>query len=435
MKHVRGLATVAMAFLFIICSFALGTAWLWYRADRSSRRFQYARIWRVGFALFYGSLIMFLIVPISRMIWGSSEPGMPSPIFATEAYLWHPVLLPMFVVATMISTAVGIVRRRRMRRLTAAAGNESSSPVPSEGLSRRQMFRAVAAAALPPVASGVVTGVALAERGDFRVRSVDLTIPNLPEDLDGLTIAHLTDLHAGNFLPQEMIPRLVEATNAMQADLVVFTGDLIDRGQLDRLPDGLKLLREIDPRHGLVIIEGNHDLFDDSNKFESAMAEFGDRFIVEGQKTFELPSKRTPGKPVKVQFLGIPWGDRVIDEVLGRTRTIRIFSPEALSASVRRVAAMVQPNAFPILLAHHPHAFDTAVECRLPLTLSGHTHGGQVMLTENIGAGPLRFKYWNGAHERDGCQLVISNGIGAWFPLRVNAPAEILKLTLKRHTP
>jgi hypothetical protein len=52
------------------------------------------------------------------------------------------------------------------------------------------------------------------------------------------------------------------------------------------------------------------------------------------------------------------------------------------------------------------------------------------MLTDNIGAGPLRFRYWSGTHRRDGSTLVISNGVGNWFPLRVNAPAEILKIVL-----
>ena len=105
---------------------------------------------------------------------------------------------------------------------------------------------------------------------------------------------------------------------------------------------------------------------------------------------------------------------------------------KGMAASVQRVAALRRADAFPILLAHHPHAFDPAVEAGLPLTLAGHSHGGQVMLTPGIGIGPLRFRYWAGEHERNGSHLVISNGLGSWFPLRVNAPAEILHITLRR---
>jgi predicted MPP superfamily phosphohydrolase len=97
-----------------------------------------------------------------------------------------------------------------------------------------------------------------------------------------------------------------------------------------------------------------------------------------------------------------------------------------------RLLAQRQPNAFPILLAHHPHAFDLASQANIPLTLSGHTHGGQLMLSHNVGFGPLMYRYWSGLYTRGGSQLLVSNGVGNWFPLRVHAPAEILHVTLRR---
>jgi predicted MPP superfamily phosphohydrolase len=90
-----------------------------------------------------------------------------------------------------------------------------------------------------------------------------------------------------------------------------------------------------------------------------------------------------------------------------------------------------RPDAFRILLAHHPHAFDPAADMGIPLTLSGHTHGGQIMLTPNWGAGRV-FKYWSGLYEKDRAKLVVSNGVGNWFPLRIGAPAEIVHLTLRQ---
>ena len=90
-----------------------------------------------------------------------------------------------------------------------------------------------------------------------------------------------------------------------------------------------------------------------------------------------------------------------------------------------------EPDAFPIFLAHHPHAFDAAVRENLPLTLSGHTHGGQLMLTPDLGPGPMLFRYWSGLYKRNNSQLVVSNGVGNMFPLRLNAPAEVIHLTLR----
>ena len=77
--------------------------------------------------------------------------------------------------------------------------------------------------------------------------------------------------------------------------------------------------------------------------------------------------------------------------------------------------------------------FDAAARAGIPLTLGGHTHGGQIMLNSELGAGPLMYRYWSGLYRKPtGQAAVISNGAGNWFPLRTAAPAEILHLTLKR---
>jgi predicted MPP superfamily phosphohydrolase len=146
---------------------------------------------------------------------------------------------------------------------------------------------------------------------------------------------------------------------------------------------------------------------------------------------FTVPGRRTP-----VQMMGISWGELKRGSEMGRIgrearRSYRQSSAEAMTASVRKLAAERQAGAFPIMLAHHPHAFDAAAAAGLPLVLSGHTHGGQMMLTRNIGVGPLRFRYWSGVYEKPGSTLFVNNGVGNWFPLRINAPAEVVKLTLR----
>jgi predicted MPP superfamily phosphohydrolase len=88
-------------------------------------------------------------------------------------------------------------------------------------------------------------------------------------------------------------------------------------------------------------------------------------------------------------------------------------------------------SAFTILLAHHPYAFNAAIAAGIPLTLAGHTHGGQLMLTPKIGFGPWLYRYWSGLYVEGKSQLVVSNGAGNWFPLRIGAPAEVIHLTLE----
>jgi predicted MPP superfamily phosphohydrolase len=132
---------------------------------------------------------------------------------------------------------------------------------------------------------------------------------------------------------------------------------------------------------------------------------------------------------VPIQFLGLCWGGP-------STSVKRQWNEEyTLTQSTEHLMRMRNRNAFQIMLAHHPHAWDHARD--VPLTLAGHTHGGQLMLNEKLGAGSIMFRYWTGLYERTATDehsagaLVVSNGVGNWFPLRVSAPAEIIHITLR----
>jgi hypothetical protein len=170
------------------------------------------------------------------------------------------------------------------------------------------------------------------------------------------------------------------------------------------------MIRRLDPRKGLFVCEGNHDLIEDRAAFERRMFASGLPFLLEGERTVAFRGE-------SVQFLGIRWD----------------HADAQLAASVGRVRPLVRAGAFPILLAHHPHAFDAAAAARFPLTLAGHTHGGQIMLDERLGFGPAMFRYWSGRYRKGASSLIVSNGAGNWFPLRINAPADIVRLTL--HSP
>jgi hypothetical protein len=131
---------------------------------------------------------------------------------------------------------------------------------------------------------------------------------------------------------------------------------------------------------------------------------------------------------VPVQLLGLRWGWPAFIERADRRRS----PDEAIEASMGSLIPRRDPDAFSILLAHHPHAFDIAVRAKIPLTLAGHTHGGQLHLSPGVGFGPWMYRYWTGLYQEDASSLIVSNGVGNWFPLRINAPAEIIHLTLRR---
>ncbi len=326
---------------------------------------------------------------------------------SASVFVWH--FLGLASLLVIGAGAVPVFLARTISR-SFGRGSSAGSPHPSE-LTRRD-FLGLAAAAGPPLFTLSLTGISMAQLERFRIRNFTLGVAGLPPALDGMTIAHVSDMHVGRFTSGAVLRKMVDATNSLHADLVLLTGDLINDALAD-LPAALDIVRALDPRSGLWMIEGNHDLIENGAEFERRVRESGVPFLLDEAAT--LIVRGTP-----IQLLGLRW-----------TRANSKDHDESVARSVRSLAAKREPGVFPILLAHHPHAFDAAAEEKLPLTLSGHTHGGQLMLNEQVGCGPAIFRYWSGVYARGASQLVVSNGVGNWFPLRVNAPAEIVHITLR----
>ena len=333
----------------------------------------------------------------------------PPPWVQAAVLLWGLMFLPLLAFPSLLGGALWqtITRIRRLLASRRAAKN-GESPATAARPDRRR-FLATTAVALPVIATYGTTAISIPQIRHFRVRRLDVPLPGLPRDLDGLTIAHISDVHVGKFTNGRILTELAEATNQLKADCIALTGDLIDHA-LDDLPEALDMVRRLDPRSGLFLIEGNHDLFEGREAFARGVEQAGFPLLRNAAARLTLR-----GHPVDV--LGIRWA---------RSET-------AMEQDISATAALRRPDAFPLLLAHHPHAFDAAARAGIPLTLGGHTHGGQIMLNSELGAGPLMYRYWSGLYRKPtGQAAVISNGAGNWFPLRTAAPAEILHLTLKR---
>jgi hypothetical protein len=376
--------------------------WLW--ADRRVRRTRRPRMWR-------SLLAAFILVQVVCLHWWMYQPGtvrsivglVPTPVLAS-VYIWHLLLLPVAITLAIGDTAVRgvMILWRRSRRSVVTIPSSSGASGPT----RRDLLGSALAAASPILLTGSV-GRGMSQFGEVRVRPFNLSFAELPEALDGLTIAHVTDIHVGRFSTTKGLANLVETVNQLRADLVLLTGDLIDFAISD-LPAALDVVKRMDARHGLAMCLGNHDLIDDPYRFVTDVRKAGVPLLIGGQRRIRIGSSA-------VQLMGLDWIRSDADQKAG------------VGALPRR-----QPDAFPILMAHHPHAFDAAATAGLPLTLSGHTHGGLLMLNDHFGAGSVMFRYWSGLYRRGGSSLIVSNGVGTWFPLRVNAPAEIVHVTLRR---
>lgn len=324
------------------------------------------------------------------------------------AVIWHHFALAVLLPAAIVWGIVYVARRARKN-----PPGEKNAPE-AAGVSTdwtRRRFIGMTAALAPPLINLGLTGVGAAQFDELRVRRFELGIPTLPAALNGMTIVQVSDMHVGGLTGEGVLRKAVAATNSLRPDLILHTGDLID-ARLTDLAEGIQLVKAMESRYGQWLIEGNHDLFDDEGEFKRRVKAAGIPILSNGSAVAEVR-----GHPV--QLFGLDWislHDHQRDRVT--------------AGQMRELMRERQPDAFPILLAHHPHAFDAAAQANLPLTLSGHTHGGQWMLDRNFGVGSVLFRYWSGLYTRGGSHLIVSNGVGNVFPIRVNAPAEIVHITL-----
>lgn len=377
-------------------------------------RLTHLQLGRIVLAVFMGAQIILLLWLIGGRLLQTGW-DRPLPKFAVSAlFIWHFIGLGLFSLIGLGSIPILVIHkivttnRQELRKPTAPATEDRHR------WSRRE-FLGFAAAIAPAVFTFGLTGVALSQLNHFRVRRFVLPIRDLPRELDGMTIAQVSDMHVGRFTSGRVLRDMVRAVNELRADLVLLTGDLINDA-LTSLDEGIDLVRAIDPRLGLYLIEGNHDLIENGPEFERRVKASGIPFLLDESAIASV-------RGVPVQLLGLSW-----------TRRHSANHDAAISQSVHALLEQRQPDVFPILLAHHPHAFDAAAEAQMPLTLSGHTHGGQLMLNEQLGFGPALFRYWSGLYTRGQSKLIVSNGVGNWFPVRANAPAELIHITLRRES-
>jgi len=393
-------------FWWIIGSLAvvMDVTW-WVVALRLTKR----GLWRILISAFLAAQ---LTAQLSLMTGFVSSRNLPK-IVLVSIVVWH-----FFAVACglVLLLALGIIRACAwiVRVIGLLRNRPRATPAGANSMSRRQFFGA-AAALTPPLFTVGLTGVALAQLNSFRVRRFTLSIPTLPRVLDGITIVHVSDVHVGRYTRGQVLRDMVNTTNALRPDLVVMTGDLIDYS-LDDLSEGISLMKAMEGRYGTWMIEGNHDLLDDHAAFEQRVKASGIPLLLD-----ESAVANVRGYPV--QLFGLSW--------VGTGTGNNLLRDQTTALQMHRLMKQRQPDAFPILLAHHPHAFDAAVKADLPLTLAGHTHGGYAMLDSQHGLGPALFRYWSGLYTQGHSQMIVSNGIGNMFPIRINAPAELVHITLR----
>jgi uncharacterized protein len=271
------------------------------------------------------------------------------------------------------------------------------------------------AAALVFVVVAIVLGAGYFGSQQLVVRDVDVEVPRLPAEFDGLRIAQLSDLHVGPHTSRHFLQRVVTTTQALSPDIIAITGDLID----DRAEDVAvyaRELRALDAPLGVYMIPGNHDVYAGWDEVEHALRDANLGTVLVN----ELALIERGGAMIAVIGTGDPAGG-----ARGNSRA---------APNVELAMADVPDNATVIAFAHNPALWPSLAARGVALTLSGHTHWGQFALPR-LGwslASPFLERAM-GAHIEEEALLYINPGTGYWgIPFRLGASPEVTLVTLRR---
>jgi predicted MPP superfamily phosphohydrolase len=280
---------------------------------------------------------------------------------------------------------------------------------PAHSPSRRAFLQAANAAVLSlPVA--VVGYGTFVQRFRLSVREQSISIPDLPLDLHGLRIAQLTDIHLSPFLTARELERAVDMANETRPHLALVTGDLITTVG-DPLDQCLELLARLRADAGIYGCMGNHEIVAESERYtQERGAQLGMRFLRHQAALLHFGN-------AGLNLAGVDY-----------QRTHRRYLP--------RAERLVNPEAFNVLLSHNPDVFPVAVKKGFPLTIAGHTHGGQVrmeILGQDLNVARFYTPYVDGLYRLGNAAIFVSRGIGTIaLPTRLGAPPEVALLKLCR---
>ncbi len=270
-----------------------------------------------------------------------------------------------------------------------------------------------------------------------RIRHVQIPIDDLPPALESIRIVQLTDLHVGPTIKRPFVNRLVRAVNSVDPDLIVFTGDLAD-GSAESLRTDVAPLAELRCRFGPYFVTGNHEYYSDPAGWMKALPDLGFELLLNEHRSIEWVSPSSANEFAPGQSSGQSSGES--DTESGRLILGGIPDPggEELSESMPghcpdpEAVFRGAPEGVRLLLAHQPRAGVRAMETTgAALTLSGHTHGGQLGLWRLLVR--LQQPVVAGLARKGAGWIYVSCGAGYWGPpCRLGAPSEITCLQLVR---
>ena len=267
----------------------------------------------------------------------------------------------------------------------------------------------------PLVAFGLSAKGVYEAQFEMSVERHSIVVPTLPPNLNGFKIAQISDTHLGPYFDLAKLDTVLKLLVQEKPDIIVITGDFVD--DLALLKPALDRINELQPLipHGIYFCYGNHEYF---RNIELVRTELGKSRIVvlDNESVLVVPGER----PFYLMGVDYPWSN-------GSQRGINI-SESNRQKYFAAASQNIPLNAVKVLIAHHPDFLIDGFAARIPLTLTGHTHGGQVV----VGGKSLQssYTYMRGLYQENGVYGYVNSGTGHWLPFRFNCPPEISIFTL-----
>ncbi len=249
------------------------------------------------------------------------------------------------------------------------------------------------------------------------VKHVDVPIANLPAALHGFTVAQITDVHVGPTIKRGYLQAIVTRVNALEADMVAITGDLVD-GRVPELAAHVAPLAQLQSRHGSYFVTGNHEYYSGAQAWVTELRRLGLRVLMNEHVVLHHPhgSAHAPGSTPVVVGGVADW-------------SAHHFDPTHKSDPHAAIKGAPPHAAVRLLLAHQPRSAPAAAEAGFDVQLSGHTHGGQFWPWNHFVR--LQQPFTAGLHKLKDLWVYTSRGTGYWGPpKRFGAPSEITLLRL-----
>jgi len=238
------------------------------------------------------------------------------------------------------------------------------------------------------------------------VRDITTASPLWPAAFDGLRIGHVSDFHLGELITMERALEAIQILEAHEPDLIACTGDVVDLHHhgADEL---FRAMAAVGAPMGAMLVLGNHDELHCPHTVMRLADEAGVTVLHDNVVSILRNGER-------LVVGGTSWAAGAV-------------------ACARRVDAVCRERV-DLLLSHNPKSFLRSAELGIPLTLSGHTHGGQVAMRNRPNANfAIAHRHGAGLFEQGPSRLFVTTGVGSWFPLRVNCPAEVAIITIGHH--